>query len=187
MIRFIDTLFTQLGTTGNYSAIADLHTLQFTVTHALGFSVFTSRILPTDFHTVVMPVSLYFKWHMKSSCRGLIRFLPFLLNHLGLISPERDPILDNQFKRRSLSLYNPSAWTMQKTQALYCWEGLFTDPLPSNGRPIVARVRSRGNVFTESLPSNGSIRHSIYVPTYSLNHLHYIRVYLLCRWFLKRV
>jgi hypothetical protein len=48
MIVFIDTLFTQLGTTGNYSAIADLHTLQFTVTHALGFSVFTSRILATD-------------------------------------------------------------------------------------------------------------------------------------------
>jgi hypothetical protein len=28
-----------------YSAIADLHNLQFTVTHALGFSVFTSRTL----------------------------------------------------------------------------------------------------------------------------------------------
>jgi hypothetical protein len=31
-----------------YSAIADLHILQFTVTHALGFSVFTSRVLATD-------------------------------------------------------------------------------------------------------------------------------------------
>jgi hypothetical protein len=31
-----------------YSAIAILHTLHFTVTHALGFSVFTSRILATD-------------------------------------------------------------------------------------------------------------------------------------------
>jgi hypothetical protein len=31
-----------------YSAIADLHTLQFTVTHAIGFSVFISRILATD-------------------------------------------------------------------------------------------------------------------------------------------
>jgi hypothetical protein len=48
MIRFIDTLYTPLGTTGNYSATADLHTLQFTVTHALGFSLFTSRILATD-------------------------------------------------------------------------------------------------------------------------------------------
>jgi hypothetical protein len=44
MIGFIDTLYTPLGTTDNYSAIADLHTLQFTVTHALVFSVFTSRI-----------------------------------------------------------------------------------------------------------------------------------------------
>jgi hypothetical protein len=30
-----------------YSAIADLHTLQFTVTPAFGFSVFTRRILAT--------------------------------------------------------------------------------------------------------------------------------------------
>jgi hypothetical protein len=48
MIGFIDTLFTQLGTTGNYIAIADLNTLQYTVAHTLGFSVFTSRILATD-------------------------------------------------------------------------------------------------------------------------------------------
>jgi hypothetical protein len=40
MIGFIDTLYTPLGTTGNYSSIADLHTLQFTVTHTLGFSVY---------------------------------------------------------------------------------------------------------------------------------------------------
>jgi hypothetical protein len=48
MIGFIDTLLTQLETTGNYSAIGDLHTLQFTVAYTLGFSVFTSRILATD-------------------------------------------------------------------------------------------------------------------------------------------
>jgi hypothetical protein len=48
MIGFIDTLYTPLGNTRNYSAIADLHTLQFTVTQALGYSVFTSRILATD-------------------------------------------------------------------------------------------------------------------------------------------
>jgi hypothetical protein len=35
-----------------YSAIADLHILQFTVRDTLGFSVFTSRILATDFITV---------------------------------------------------------------------------------------------------------------------------------------
>jgi hypothetical protein len=39
---------TQLGTTGNYSAIAGLHTLQFSVIHALGFSVYITHILATD-------------------------------------------------------------------------------------------------------------------------------------------
>jgi hypothetical protein len=34
---------------GQYSTIADLHTSQFTVAHALGFSVFTSLIQATDF------------------------------------------------------------------------------------------------------------------------------------------
>jgi hypothetical protein len=48
MIGFIDTLYIQLGTTDSYSAIANLHTLMLTVTHALGISVFTSRILATD-------------------------------------------------------------------------------------------------------------------------------------------
>jgi hypothetical protein len=48
MILFIDTLYTVLGITGNHSAIADSHTLQFTVKHKLGFSVFTNRILATD-------------------------------------------------------------------------------------------------------------------------------------------
>jgi hypothetical protein len=48
MVGFIDTLYTVLGTTGNYSAIADLPPLEFTVTHAVGFSAFTRRILATD-------------------------------------------------------------------------------------------------------------------------------------------
>jgi hypothetical protein len=49
MIGFIPPFtFTQFGTTGSYSAVAVLRTLQFAVTHALGFSVITSRILATD-------------------------------------------------------------------------------------------------------------------------------------------
>jgi hypothetical protein len=46
----------------------------------------------------------------------------------------------------------------------YCLRDMFTAPLPSNWRPIVARFSCRGNVFTESLPSNGSIRQSINRP-----------------------
>jgi hypothetical protein len=49
---------------------------------------------------------------------------------------------------------------------------VFTGPLHSNGRPILARVSLRGNVFTESLPSNGYALHSIVcrgaLPTYAL-------------------
>jgi hypothetical protein len=48
MIGFIDTLYTPPETTGNHSAITYLHILQFTFTHALGFSVFISRILATN-------------------------------------------------------------------------------------------------------------------------------------------
>jgi hypothetical protein len=43
MIRFIDNLYTEFITAINYSAIANINTLQFTVAHTLGFSVFTSR------------------------------------------------------------------------------------------------------------------------------------------------
>jgi hypothetical protein len=34
-----------------YSAIADLHTFQSTVAHAVGFSIFISRLLATDLNT----------------------------------------------------------------------------------------------------------------------------------------
>jgi hypothetical protein len=46
-----------------YCAIAILHTFQFAVTHALGFSVFTSRILATD----LSQSHCHFKSHKKSS------------------------------------------------------------------------------------------------------------------------
>jgi hypothetical protein len=63
MIGFTDTyLYTQLRTTGNYSAIADLHISQFTVTHVLGFSVLISRILATE----LSQSHGHFKSHMKS-------------------------------------------------------------------------------------------------------------------------
>jgi hypothetical protein len=46
---------------------------------------------------------------------------------------------------------------------------VFTYPLPSNRHPIVALVYSRGNVFTESLPSNGSIHHNNQYPSRDMN------------------
>jgi hypothetical protein len=48
MIRFMSTSVTISLHYNQYSAIADLPTFQFTVTHALGFSVSTSRLLATN-------------------------------------------------------------------------------------------------------------------------------------------
>jgi hypothetical protein len=122
-----------------HNAIADLHNLKFTVTHALGFSVFISRIQATD-----LELSHYhFKSHMKTSLHRLIPFRALIL---------RLPILKTQlhsiplfqahnsagrcFKARpftsnsttivyfyylvtsSVSFYNPSARTTQNTQPL---------------------------------------------------------------------
>jgi hypothetical protein len=82
-----------------YSAVAILHTLQFTVTQALGFSVFTSRILATD----LWQSHDHFKSYMKSSSHGLTHFLSLLLNHLRLPSPKLDPLLDNSTQMNSSS------------------------------------------------------------------------------------
>jgi hypothetical protein len=72
-----------------YSAIADLHTFQFTVTHALWFSVLASRLLTTHLSQSHRNV----KSHLKSSFPRLIAFLAYLLSHLRLLSPELHSIL----------------------------------------------------------------------------------------------
>jgi hypothetical protein len=49
MIGFLaHNFFTQFESTGNHNAVAILHTFQFTVPQALGFSFLTSRVLATD-------------------------------------------------------------------------------------------------------------------------------------------
>jgi hypothetical protein len=67
MIGVIDTLYTALGTPRNYSAIADLHTLQCTVTHThthtsvlslLSVTLSTGCYLVTDFNTGTITFSL---------------------------------------------------------------------------------------------------------------------------------
>jgi hypothetical protein len=85
MIGFIAPYtFTQLGTTGNYSAIAILHPLQFTVSHTLGFSVFTRRMLATG----LSQSPCHFKSHVESSFHNLIPFLPFLLTQFSSSAPK---------------------------------------------------------------------------------------------------
>jgi hypothetical protein len=50
-IGFIGTSVTVSLNYNQYSSIADLHTFQSTVAHALGFSVFASHLLTTDLNT----------------------------------------------------------------------------------------------------------------------------------------
>jgi hypothetical protein len=51
VIGFIGTSVAVSLNYNYYSAVSDLHNLQFTVAHALGFSVSTSRLLATDLNT----------------------------------------------------------------------------------------------------------------------------------------
>jgi hypothetical protein len=131
MIGFIDTLYNQLGTTSNYNAMADLHTLQFTVTQAPRFSAFTSRILATD----LWQSHCHFTSHFKSSFHSLIPFLPLFCNcsqaHI-LTGWRLETRLDSTRLLKLTLLYNHFAWIPRKTQPLYCWEGVFTGPLHSN-------------------------------------------------------
>jgi hypothetical protein len=75
-IGFIDILYTITGSIGNYSAIAILHTFQFTVAHALLFSVLTRRIPATD----LSQTHCHFRSHMKSSFHSAVPFLPLFCN-----------------------------------------------------------------------------------------------------------
>jgi hypothetical protein len=77
----------------------------------------------------------------------------FTNNYLRLVTLDFWPHYTNPLLNCQLvmaSRYRASGWTTQKTH-----------PLPSNGCPLLLCIRCRG-MFTESLPSNGSIRHNIF-------------------------
>jgi hypothetical protein len=166
MIGFIAPYIFTIRVYRQYSTIAIQHTFQFNVTHALGFSVFTSRILTTD----LSQSHCNFKSHVKSSCHSLIPFLPFLPNHLGLPSPELDPIPDYCSIFRPLCFfyftlvlpntsYNHLARIPRKTPSSIV-KNVFTCPLPSNGCHFTVERLCCGNMFTDSLPSNGCTCHN---------------------------
>jgi hypothetical protein len=88
-----------------YSTIAILHIFQFTVPNVLGFSVFTSRILATD----LSQSHCNFNSHTKSSWQSIIVFLPVLLNHFQLPSPEFNQILSTTILYSALRPYSVSS------------------------------------------------------------------------------
>jgi hypothetical protein len=103
-----------------YRASAVLHPLQFTVSHALGFSVFTSRILATD----LQQSHCNFKSHVKFSCHysAAANSIQFLCSHAHILAGWRlETRLFTSLNGLSRSfLYNYFAWTTWKTQPLYC-------------------------------------------------------------------
>jgi hypothetical protein len=138
------------------------HTLQFTVVHAVrlsyrgnGFSAVSLSIQIT--HGV-------FVWEPKSLL-AIIQQLPIPKTRLNLILLLPGSYLGRLASRNSTlhfrtdyySLVSSFNCTDHTENSLYCWRGMFTVLLPTNRRPIV----TLGNVFTESLPSNGSICHSV--------------------------
>jgi hypothetical protein len=59
MIGFITISVTRSINYNYYSSVADLHNLQFTVVHPLGFSVSTNRLLAKDLNTETSTLNHY--------------------------------------------------------------------------------------------------------------------------------
>jgi hypothetical protein len=157
-----------------FIAIAVLHTFQFTVTHALGFSVFTSRILATE----LQQSRCHFKSQMESSLHSLIPFLPSFFNcqfrRLDSIQfqahipagwrPETRPFTPDYCSMlllcsvaSSMSFYNPSARATQKTQPSLSMRRVYWS-VSYQWTSFCCMHTLRGNVFTESSLSSGYIQ-----------------------------
>jgi hypothetical protein len=135
-------------TTRNYIQLQGYrysHTLQFTMTHALGFSVFTCRILAMDLEQS----RCHFKSRPKSFLHSLIPLLPLFCScqfrrldsiqflcsqtHIPASWRPETRLFTAMNGLNWILLYNHFARTTQKTQPLYCWEDVYTAQLHSNG------------------------------------------------------
>jgi hypothetical protein len=148
MIGFIRTSVTSSLNHTYYSAIPDLHTFQFTVAHALGFSVFSSRLLATDLNTEI------------STSNHKEVFLLFLVQSPWVLGTQLKTLLDSSSLLLACSLLplTPPAYD--------CLQTTFVVPYKPSARTyrkhvmwslstVVWRQRLRGSVFTKPLPRNG--------------------------------
>jgi hypothetical protein len=78
-IRWLD--LSTLRNSTYYRNIADLHNLQFTVAHTLGFSVFTSHLLTMDLNTetstsnhyeIFLPFLVQWPWNFRTQLKTLL-------------------------------------------------------------------------------------------------------------------
>jgi hypothetical protein len=124
-----------------YSAIADLHTFQFTVAHALGFSGSTNRILATDLNTGSIASNHYLTYcHLLPTGHSTGTPLPILHSNLlvKVKATNRLVIYTRHGPRRKHSLLTV-AWRGPHRKHFCCCAvghmcvaGMFTEPLPSN-------------------------------------------------------
>jgi hypothetical protein len=135
------------------SDIAILHILQFTVAHALGLSVLTSRTLATD---LSQQSHRHFKSHMKSTLHRLSPFCQLFCScqfrRLDSASLDYCCVLrGTPSYLLTVPFHKSSARTPRKTP-----------PSIVNDACFCCMRMLCGNVFTESLPSNGYTHHHIF-------------------------
>jgi hypothetical protein len=133
----------QFRTTWNYSAVAILHTFHVTVSHALGFSHFTSRLWATN----LLQSHCNFKSHMKSwrHLQNLIQFssdycsiLPATLVLLLLscrtllITTLLGPHRKHRLLLSRMCVYCSIIEKLPSIIEHLCFWNVFTNPLPSS-------------------------------------------------------
>jgi hypothetical protein len=146
MIGFMSTSVTVSLNYSQYSAIADLHTFQCTVVHALGFSVFISCLLATDLNTetiasnhyeVFLPFLIQSLWNLGTQLKTYLDSVLSTNLHNSLRTCYiLVPILSNAPSFWIRLFYKHSAQTPRKTQAVF----LMTSPryiAPSDTRKFV--------------------------------------------------
>jgi hypothetical protein len=141
MIEFISTSVTFSLIHTQYSAIADLHTLQFTVAHAIGFSVLTSRILATDLNTgtnisnhyeVFLPLLVQSPWNIGTQLKLFLATSELVLYSCGTDNAENTVLLLCSADHTENTIH---------VIAKHCW--------------VVTPLRLRGSLFTGPLPRSG--------------------------------
>jgi hypothetical protein len=152
MIGFIALIHTTLNYS-HYSAIADLDTLQFTVTHALGFSDFTTRILATDLSQSHYNRSIHEVFFSQPHSCNSTDSLPSLLNQLRLPSQETLSIIPSAVPGSSLhSLDSGPKETLS----------IIPSAVPGSSLHSLGSVQQKTQ-FPSLLPNNPSIVYYVFV------------------------
>jgi hypothetical protein len=134
MIGFIDTLYIQLGTTGNSSATA-ISALYSSPLHMH----YNSQSSPVVSWQRIYKSHCHFKSHTKSSLHLLIPFLPLICNYqfrrldsIQFLCTQAHILagwgFETQLTQTNFFIFfiTPPQWPRKKIQPLYCWKGVYS-------------------------------------------------------------